>query len=129
MGCQKDREAIRVKPDFSTRENPEWPSSLSYSLPLSISLSRWSESMARLTIMTTPFRPNYIPDTQIAPLFTSPLFSLATPHSSARGNLDGHNYTPALNLKLIKTVRKKKKKRLVILHHQENEAFPPPPPF
>lgn len=79
--------------------------------------------------MTTPFRPNYIPDTQIAPLFTSPLFSLATPHSSARGNLDGHNYTPALNLKLIKTVRKKKKKRLVILHHQENEAFPPPSPF
>lgn len=60
--------------------------------------------------MTTPFRPNYIPDTQIAPLFTSPLFSLATPHSSARGNLDGHNYTPALNLKLIKTVRKKEKK-------------------
>lgn len=39
MGCQKDREAIRVKPDFSTRENPEWPSSLSYSLSPSLYLS------------------------------------------------------------------------------------------
>lgn len=49
--------------------------------------------------MTTPFRPNYIPDTQIAPLFASSLFSLAT-----LGNLDGHNY-----ILLIETVRRKER--------------------
>lgn len=83
--------------------------------------------MARLTIMTTPFRPNYIPDTQIAPLFTSPLFSLATPTLGLEAWMVTI-ITPALNLKLIKTVRKKKKKRLVILHHQENEGIFSPPP-
>lgn len=83
--------------------------------------------MARLTIMTTPFRPNYIPDTQIAPLFTSPLFSLATPTLGLEAWMVTI-ITPALNLKLIKTVRKKKKKRLVILHHQENEGIFSLPP-
>lgn len=82
MGCQKDREAIRVKPDFSTCENG--PLSLSvFSVLVRVNGPADNNDNALLDLIT--FQIRKLLHFSLYPCFLCPAW-------------DGRDYTPAFTL-------------------------------